>query len=119
MPPVVQPILFGAVLPAIFAAGALVLLRGAGGAAAIAGALAIASAGLIGWTASPNDAKEWLAYIAIGAAIVGILDALAKIPPAARLVIRLIACEAALYLTLRRLLPQWTALEGAAWMGGL
>jgi hypothetical protein len=64
-------------------------------------------------------ALDWLPYIALGATIVGCLDILAKLPPAVRLTIRAIAAEAALYLTLRRLLPQWSPLEAAAWMGGL
>lgn len=113
----VTPVLLWAILAPSLLAGVVLLLgiapwkksdRPSGGSAGLAVALgySVGQWGQVGWQPLGGDITQWLIYLALAGALVGVLEARVSLPVLLRLLVRFALSGAAAWLLLRPLLAQ-------------
>ena len=123
-----KTIIDGLVLPALLCA--LVLLASFGiqrfikgqflarsaSALALGGAFIASQVGLHGWTGfTPSETWQWLAHLALAAALVALLTTIDAIPTAIGLILKLALAFAAIYLALRPIVQfEWNTNQSVA-----
>jgi hypothetical protein len=122
VPIVITTLGLGIALPALIAGGAALLLRrfvwGAGFACALGFAAAWVAA--CGWPAlPPRDATQWLPFLAVLAAMVGVAESAIRLKVGPRWLLRATAVAIALATQVAPLFQTtWTATIGALWTAG-
>jgi hypothetical protein len=117
----IQTALAGVIVPAVVSTGALCLSRQGIRAGASGTALGIGVGYALGhWIVfgvpafPPGDVSHWPFWLALGAAILGVIEATTRSPAWLRWVIRAVVCAAALALICRpKIENSWTASESA------
>lgn len=122
MPILIATLGFGVALPALIAGSAALLLRRFASGAGIACTLGFVAAwfAIYGWPAlPPRDVTQWLPFLAVLAAVVGIVESATRFGIGLRWVVRVVAIAIALTTQVAPLFQTtWTPMTGALWTAG-